>query len=104
MSTSDTHVPVHDTHPLTDQREESVAARASQVKALIRERRKIALAFRRTRDAGDRIALEHIDQELAKHHIDIPAIQEQVAMRRRGVHEPVIHRAGQASPEEPAAR
>ncbi len=100
MSTSGTHVQTQDIHPVTDQSEESAAARASQVKALIRQRRKIALAFRRTQDEGNRVELEHIDQELVKHHIDIPAIQQQVAMRKRGFHEPVIQRAGQASAEE----
>jgi hypothetical protein len=94
MSTSSTHVPAHEIHPLTGQGAESVAARASQVKGLIRERRKISLRFRRTKDERDRAELEHIDQELAKHHIDIPAIQARVAMRKRRTREPVIHSEG----------
>lgn len=94
MSTSSTPVPAHKTHPLTGRIADSVTARASQVKALIRERRKIALMFRRTQDARDRAELEQIDQELAQHHIDIPAIQEQVAMRKQGIREHIIRRAG----------
>ena len=93
MSTSGTHIPAHELRPLTGRIADSVAARASQVKALIRERRKIALTFRRTQDKRDRAELEHIDQELAQHHIDIPAIQQQVAMRKQGIREPVIRRA-----------
>jgi len=92
MSTSSTPAQAHKIHPLTHRIEESVAARASQVKALIRERRKIALTFRRTQDERDRAELEHIDRELAQHQIDIPAIQEQVAMRKQGIREPVIRR------------
>ncbi len=93
MSTSSTPAQAHKIHPLTRRIAESVAARASQVKALIRERRKIALTFRRTQDERDRAELEHIDHELAQHQIDIPAIQEQVAMRKQGIREPVIRRA-----------
>jgi len=83
MSKSGTQFPANEIHPLTGRIEESVTARASQVKTLIRKRRKIALRFRRTRDARDRAELEQIDEELAQHHIDIPAVQEQVAMRKK---------------------
>ena len=62
MSTSSTPAQAHKIHPLSRRIAESVAARASQVKALIRERRKIALTFRRTQDERDRAELEHIDQ------------------------------------------
>jgi len=85
-------VPAHEVRPLTGRIADSVAARASQVKTLIRKRRKTALTFRRTQDERDRAELEHIDQELAQHCIDIPAIQEQVAMRKQGIREPVIRR------------
>jgi putative NADH-flavin reductase len=93
MSTSGTQFPAHEIRPLTGRIEESVAARASQVTALIRKRRKIALTFRRTQDERDRAELEHIDRELAQHQIDIPAIQEQIARRKQGIREPVIRRA-----------
>ena len=93
MSTSSTPAQAHKIHPLTRRIADSVATRASQVKTLIRERRKIALTFRRTQDECDRAELEKIDHELAQHHIDIPAIQEQVAMRKQGIREPVIRRA-----------
>ena len=83
MSKSGTQFPANEIRPLTGRIGESVAARASQVKTLIRKRRKIALTFRRTQDARDRAELEQIDHELAQHHIDIPAIQEQVAMRKK---------------------
>ena len=92
MSTSSTPVPAHEVRPLTRRIADSVAAPTSQVKTLIRERRKIALTFRRTQDERDRAELEHIDHELAQHHIDIPAIKEQVAMRKQGIREPVIRR------------
>ena len=92
MSTSSTPAQAHQIDPLPRRIADSVAARASQVKALIRERRKIALTFRRTQDERDRAELEHIDQELARHQIDIPAIQEQVAMRKGGSRQPVSHR------------
>lgn len=61
---------------------ESVEDRASQVKGLIRERRRLALAYRRSRNEVDREHLERIDHELAKYNIDIPAIQQSVARRR----------------------
>jgi putative NADH-flavin reductase len=93
MSTSSTPAQAHQIHPLTRRIADPVAARASQVKALIRERRKIALTFRRTQDERDRAELEHIDRELAQHQIDIPAIQEQIARRKQGIREPVIRRA-----------
>lgn len=84
MSAKGTDVRPHGIQPLTDQGEQTPVVSVSQVKALIRERRQAALAFGRTRDAADRVELERIDQELARHHIDIPAIQQQVAMRKRG--------------------
>jgi putative NADH-flavin reductase len=91
MNKSSTPVQAHKTHPLTRRIADSVAARASQVKTLIRERRRLALTFRRTQDERDRAELEHIDQELAQHQIDIPAIQEQVAMRKGGSRQAVVH-------------
>jgi putative NADH-flavin reductase len=83
MSIKSKYLPAHQLRPLTGRIADSVAARASQVKDLIRERRRIAPTFRRTQDERDRAELEQVDQELAEHHIDIPAIQEQVAMRKR---------------------
>ena len=64
----------HKIHPLRRRIADSVTARASRVKTLTRERRKIALTFRRTQDERDRAELEHIDQELAQHQIDMPAM------------------------------
>jgi hypothetical protein len=93
MTTSRAHLSVHQVRALTGRIADAVAARASQVKTLIRERRKIALTFRRTRDERDRAALERIDQELAKHDIDIPAIQERIEIRKQGVRELVVRRA-----------
>jgi len=94
MGTRSTHVPAHDIPRLTGRIAESVAARVSQVKTLMRERRKIALRFRRTQDERDRVELDQIDQELARHHIDIPAIQEQVAMRRGRIRQLSPHPEG----------
>ncbi|CRI64396.1 hypothetical protein THIOKS11930002 [Thiocapsa sp. KS1] len=65
-------------HPMA----ESVEDRLSQVKGLIRERRRLALAYRRSRNEIDRDHLERIDRELAEYNIDIPAIQQSVARRR----------------------
>ena len=53
----------------------SVADRAAQVAPLILKRRRIALAYRRTRSDEYRLELEQIDHALACHNIDIPAIQ-----------------------------
>ena len=92
----------HEIRPLTGRIADSDAARASQVKALMRERRKVAVTFSRTQDEHDRAELVRIDQELAQHHIDIPAIQEQVAMRKRGIREPVLRRAECARTSEEA--
>jgi len=83
MRKSGAQFAAHEIRPLTDRIGESLAGRASQVKTLIRKRRKIALTFRRTQDARDRAELEQIDQALAQHDIDIPAIQERVAMRKK---------------------
>ena len=106
VSAGGTQFPAHGIRLLTSRIGESVAARASQVKTLIRKRRKIALTFRRTQDARDRAELEQIDQELAQHHIDIPAIQAKVAMRKKQLvqdkligHKQSIARHGQDMPE-----
>ncbi|MBK1716944.1 hypothetical protein CKO27_04620 [Thiocystis violacea] len=61
---------------------ESLAPRILQAKELIRERRRIALAYRRSQSDFDRDRLEIIDHELASHNIDIPAIQRCVAQRK----------------------
>ena len=54
---------------------ESVAHRAEQVVDLVLKRRKMALAYKRTHREDQRIALEQLDNDLAKHNINIPAIQ-----------------------------
>ncbi|RKT44561.1 hypothetical protein [Thiocapsa rosea] len=61
---------------------ESVEDSTSQVKGLIRERRRIALAYRRSQSEIDRERLERIDRELAGYNIDIPAILQSVARRK----------------------
>jgi hypothetical protein len=61
---------------------ESVDAPVSQVTGLIRERRRIALAYRRSRSEVDRDHLARIDRELTAFNIDIPAILESVARRK----------------------
>lgn len=61
---------------------ESVEDRVSQVMALIRERRRIALACRRSQGDVDRNRLARIDCELAGHSIEIPAIQQSVPRRK----------------------
>lgn len=53
----------------------AVARRAAQVAPLVRKRRSIALAYRRTRSEAQRMELEQIDRAVAVHNIDIPAIQ-----------------------------
>lgn len=53
----------------------AVANRAVQVTELLIKRRTIALAHRRTRSEALRIELEQLDYALARHNIDIPAIQ-----------------------------
>ena len=93
MITSSAHLSVHQIRALTGPIAEAVTAGASRVKTLIRERRRIALTFRRTQNERDRAELERIDQELAKHGIDIPAIQERTEMRKQGILESVFRRA-----------
>jgi hypothetical protein len=71
------------TSPLRNQpMAESPEERMSQVKGLIRERRRLALAYRRTRSQDDRDRLDLIDHELAGYNIDIPAILQSVARRK----------------------
>jgi hypothetical protein len=93
MSKSSTPVAAHETHPVPGRIADSGAERASRVKSLLRERRRIALTFRRTQDDRDRAELQQIDLELAQYQIDIPAIQEQVAMRKQGIRKPAMRRA-----------
>ena len=61
---------------------ESAEDRALQVKGLIRERRRVGLAYRRSQSEVDRDHLERIDRELVAYDIDIPAIQQSVARRK----------------------
>lgn len=58
----------------------------ARTKELIRERRRVALAYRRSQSDSDRQRLKDIDQELARFNIDIPAILQLVA--QRGAAEP----------------
>jgi hypothetical protein len=58
---------------------DAVEYRAKQVTELLRERRKLALAFKRTGDDSYRLRLEALDRALAVHRIDIPAVAERVA-------------------------
>jgi putative NADH-flavin reductase len=61
---------------------ESVERRSREVGALLRARRKLALAFKRTRSEADRAELREMDDVLAEHRIDIPAIAERLAVKR----------------------
>lgn len=47
----------------------------SHLKELIHQRRRVALAYRRSPSAGNHRRLEEIDQELARYNIDLPGIQ-----------------------------
>lgn len=77
----------HPLHRPAGLMEESDEARALGVKTLILKRRRFAVAFRRTQDESDRAQLERIDRELDQHNIDIPAVQQQVALRKCGIHD-----------------
>lgn len=61
---------------------ESVENRARQVGDLLRARRKLALAYKRTQDEACRAELQEMDHTLAEFRIDIPAITERLAVRR----------------------
>lgn len=52
----------------------AVAERALRVSGLLQARRRIAMAYRRTQCEDQRMALEQLDEDLAKHNIDLPAI------------------------------
>jgi DNA-binding LacI/PurR family transcriptional regulator len=60
----------------------------SRTRELIQQRRKIALAYRRSQSESDRLRLEEIDKELSRHNIDIPAIQRWVTHRKTGNRHP----------------
>jgi hypothetical protein len=62
---------------------EAVQHRAEQVQCLLLTRRKIALAYKRTHEEHDRLALERIDNELTTYKIDIPAVQRSAGRGRR---------------------
>lgn len=64
--------------PLAD----SVESRAREIGALLQTRRKIALAFKRTRSEAHRAELREMDDLLAKHRIDLPAIAGRLAERK----------------------
>ncbi|WP_157817703.1 hypothetical protein [Candidatus Thiodictyon syntrophicum] len=53
----------------------AVAQRALQVGELVVRRRRTALDYRREQSEDLRIALAHLDDELARYNINIPAIQ-----------------------------
>jgi hypothetical protein len=61
---------------------ESVENRVRQVGDLLRERRRLALAFKRTGDEAYLSELIEKDIALAAHRIDIPAIAKQRAVRK----------------------
>ncbi|MCF7976631.1 MAG: hypothetical protein K9L82_01185 [Chromatiaceae bacterium] len=64
----------------------------ARTKELIRERRRVALAYRRSQSDSDRQRLKDIDQELARFNIDIPAILQLVAQRGAAEHHQGHHR------------
>jgi hypothetical protein len=82
-------IPVPQKQHLADSRPVAKGVRAqgspgiSAVRDLIRARRRIALAYRRTQSDIDRHRLADIDRELAEYNIDIPAIEHLVAQRKR---------------------
>jgi hypothetical protein len=55
--------------------------RVAAVSALIRQRRKIALGYRRSLSEAELHHLRDIDHQLAGYNIDIPAIEHRVAQR-----------------------
>lgn len=59
---------------------ESVELRAQQVGDLLRERRRLALAFKRTGDEAYLSELRDKDNALAKYRIDIPAIEKRLTV------------------------
>ncbi len=61
---------------------ESVERRTREVGALLRARRKLALAFKRTGNEAYRAELREMHDVLAEHRIDIPAIAERLAVKR----------------------
>lgn len=77
------HLPDNAMHlPSNRPSAESADKPVSPVKALIRERRKIALTYLRSQSDADRRRLEDLDHELAGYNIDIPAVQHRVAQRK----------------------
>ena len=67
----------------------------SHLKKLIHQRRRVALAYRRTQRVNDQRRLEDIDQELASYNIDLPGIQHWVLQqktRNRHPSHPTPHR------------
>jgi hypothetical protein len=61
---------------------ESVENRVRQVGDLLRERRRLALAFKRTGDEAYLSELREKDNALAEYRIDIPAIAKRRAVRK----------------------
>ncbi len=62
----------------------------SHLKALIHQRRRVALAYRRSQSVSDQHRLEDIDQELAHFNIDLPGIQHWVSQRKTRTAIPAI--------------
>jgi hypothetical protein len=60
----------------------SVESRAREIGGLLQTRRKIALAFKRTGSETHRAELREMDNILAKHRIDLPAIAGRLAARK----------------------
>ncbi len=61
---------------------DSVESRAREIGGLLQARRKIALAFKRTRSETHRAELREMDDILAKHRVDLPAIAARLAARK----------------------
>jgi predicted DNA-binding transcriptional regulator YafY len=61
---------------------ETPAPRIAAVSDLIRQRRRIALCYRRSRSEAELHQLRDIDHQLAAYNIDIPAIEHRVAQRK----------------------
>ncbi len=67
----------------------------SHLKALIHQRRRVGLAYRRSQSASDHQRLEDIDQELTRYNIDLPGVQRLVLQRKtrsRHPSRPTSHR------------
>lgn len=62
--------------------EDSVESRARAIGGLLQARRRLALAFKRTGSETQRAELREMDDILAKHRIDLPAIAGRLAAKK----------------------